>query len=143
MSQKFDDGGGSTSSGSRTNANGGFTLESLLPGKYAIYVEPQPDSNVRANPFQFEVTDRDLAGLVVKTTKGATLSGVVVFDGLDEAVNKKLGQLRIYAFIEPPDPYESFANGGTVQADGSFAIKGLRSGTARLSGVFRVPDERT
>ena len=132
LSQKFDDGGSSTTSGSRTNANGGFTLESLLPGKYAIYVEPQQDSNVRANPFRFEVTDRDLAGLVVKTTKGATLSGIVVFDGVDEAANKKLGQMRIYAHREPSDVHESFAVGGTVQPDGSFSIKGLRSGTLRL-----------
>lgn len=133
LSQKFDDGGGSTSSGNRTNAHGGFTLENLLPGKYAIIVEPQPDSDIRAKPHQFEVTDRDVTGLVVKTRRGATLSGVVVLEGIDEAVIKKLSQLRIHAFVEPYDVNDYFSHGGTVQADGSFTVKGLRSGTARLS----------
>ena len=133
VSQKFDDGGGSTSSGSRTNANGGFTLEHLLPGKYAIIVEPRPDSDVRAKPHPFEVTDQDVTGLVVKTKRGATLSGIVVLDGIDEAVKTKLSQLWIHAFVEPHDMDDHFSHGGTVQADGSFTVKGLRSGTVRLS----------
>jgi hypothetical protein len=133
VSQSFDDGGTSTSGGNRTNANGDFTLENLSPGKYAVFVEPHFETEVRADPVAFEVTDRDITGLVVKTKRGAMLSGVVVLDGFDEAARKKLGQLRIHAYVEAADPHSNYANGATVQPDGSFAIKGLRSGTARLS----------
>lgn len=133
MTQKFDDGGSSTSGGNRTNANGDFRLENLVPGKYAIFVEPRFETEVRADPVEFEVTDRDITGLVVKTKRGATLSGVVVLDGFDEATRKKLGQLRIHAYVEAVERHNAYGSGATVQPDGSFAIKGLQSGTARLS----------
>ena len=76
------DGGSSSTSGARSNADGEFTFENLLPGKYSVYVEPEPNSEIRANPVPFEVTDHDITGLVIKTVKGATLSGVVVIEGM-------------------------------------------------------------
>lgn len=136
------EGGSSSTSGSRSNADGEFKFENLVPGKYSVYVQPEPGSEFRANAVQFEVTDRDISGLVVKIVQGASLSGIVVIDGIDEkSASKKLAELHVAAYVsapvanaesqETPDAHNAFAK--LVKPDGSFRIGGLRAGIANIS----------
>ena len=129
------DGGTSSTSGSRSNADGQFRFENLSPGKYSVYLEPDPNSEIRANAVPFEVTDSDVTGLVVKTLKGATVSGVVVIEGTDEkSVGKKLSELYISATIPGADLQETYSNVGTLlKLDGTFKLSGLRGGIAQIS----------
>ena len=135
ISQTFDDGSSSASSGARTNANGEFRFESVMPGKYTVYVDQQPNSEMRANPVPFEVTDRDITGLVMRTTKGGSLSGIVVFEGSSERPGIKQNQrLHLFAWVENPDNQSHLpGSSGSLQPDGSFRIGGLRSGVAHIS----------
>src|SRR5215213_10009358 len=77
--QSRDHGGSSRVGPAVTNANGEFRLENVLPGKYSVFVVPE-DSGVRADSVPFEVVDHDLADLVIKAAKAASLSGIVVFE---------------------------------------------------------------
>lgn len=134
--QYYEDGTSSTA-GPRSNANGEFTFESLLPGKYAVFIQPAPNSEHRANPVRFEVTDSDVTGLVVKTVKGAALSGVVLLEGVDEkSVSKKLSELYVSAYVsaanaDDDDGHNAMAS--RVKPDGTFRVNGLRAGTAQIS----------
>jgi hypothetical protein len=70
---------------SSSNSQGEFRIENLTPGKYAVVILPQQDRDLQADAVAFEVADQDIAGLLVKTSKGASLAGTVVLEGTDVA----------------------------------------------------------
>lgn len=131
----FGDGSSTSTSGSRTNADGEFRFENVLPGKYSVYIEQQQNFEMRANPLPFEMTDRDITGLEIRTLKGASLSGVVVFEGSGEKpVIKQGGPFHLFAWVENPDNQGNHtASSASIQPDWSFRIGGLRNGIAHIS----------
>ena len=121
--------GSSESTSARSNANGEFRFEGVMPGKYSILVSPEQDTEVRAEPVPFEVVDHDVTGLVVKTVKGITVSGVVVLEGVeDSAAIAKIGNVFVYAMSEHPETNSYRSSSGSVRPDGSFKISGLSAG---------------
>ena len=120
----------SMSSSDVTNANGEFLLSNVSPGTYTIFTAPAEGSAVPAASVTFDVVDRDLTDLLIKTTQGSSLSGVVVLEG-NESV--KLSGLRIYAFVASPESQFGNSPASVVGADGSFSINGVRTGLASLS----------
>ena len=127
------------SSGAVSNKDGEFKLENLPPGKYAVYVEAPPDNDWRADFVRFEVTDQDVTGLIVKTIKGATASGVLVLEGTDDkTLHEKLRKVRVYAQVMSPDSTSSSTQSSSVNEDGSFRIGGLQAGIVQFGiGVHR------
>ena len=131
--------GGSSSSGQNiTNVNGEFSFDNVVPGKYAVYVVPE-DTGVRADSVSFEVVDHDIADLVIKAGKAATLSGVVVFEGAEEI---KPNTLMINAWAQSNEVHFSGSPPQTVNPDGSFRISGFGKGFARFSFHSREPNDR-
>lgn len=137
--RQYYEGGSHSTTGPRSNANGEFRFESLLPGKYAVFIQPELSTEMRANPVRFEVTDSDITGLVLKAVRGAALSGVVVLEGVDEkSVSKKLSELYVSANVSAPveNPDEDDLHNAMatlVKPDGTFKVSGLRGGTAQVS----------
>ena len=78
--------------------------------------------------MQFEVTDRDVEGLVIKTTRGATVSGVVILEGTDDPnARAKLLAARIVGQIT--DSYFGRSTpSATINPNGSFRLTGLAPG---------------
>lgn len=128
------EGSTSSTSGARSNADGEFKFENVLPGKYSVYIQMDHNSEIRSTPLHFEVTDHDITGLVLKSVKGASLSGVVVLEGSDEkTLSKKLAELHIYAMIENPTGDDGQGSTAVpLKPDGSFRLIGLRAGTANI-----------
>lgn len=126
--------GSSSSSGStggeRTNANGEFRLENLSPGRYTIFTAPTEESHVPSASVSFDLVDRDISNLVIKTTKGSSLSGVVVLDGNENL--SLLDRVRICAATEGAERTFSSAMSSPIANDGAFAVKGVRSGLIRI-----------
>ena len=54
-----------------SNSQGQFQIDRLLPGDYQVRAEPKEGENVRSSPVSFQIVDRDIDGLVIKTAKGA------------------------------------------------------------------------
>ena len=135
VSQRTDYGrgsiGSSTWSGGITNANGEFRLEIKTPGTYTISTAPPDGSDLVAASITFEVVDRDRTDLLIKTTKGGSLSGVVALDGNESAL-ATLSGLRIYAAVTSPDSNFGSSSASVVRPDGTFSINGVGSGLARL-----------
>ena len=79
--------GGSTSRGAAAEStkDGEFKVENLPPGKYAVYLDSQTDSEWVSEAVRFEVTDQDVDGLLIKTSRGGSISGVVVLEGTRDA----------------------------------------------------------
>jgi hypothetical protein len=122
-------GGGATS-----NSRGEFRLENLAPGKYAVMIFPQQGTDVHADPVTFDIIDQDVEGLVVKTSRGASLSGTVVLENTDDkTVLARLLQLWINGYVQTQDPGGSVGHSVAINPDGSFSLVGLDAGTAHLS----------
>lgn len=113
-----------------SNGQGEFRLETVTPGKYGVFVGPQPGSEVRTDAVFVEVIDQDVTGLLLKTIKGLSLTGRVVLEGTyDRSVIAKLAQLRLRAYVR-----EISASGqeSPIDADGSFRIGGLAAGVVNF-----------
>ena len=127
------EGGTNSTSGSRSNAEGEFRFENVLPGKYSVFLNTDQNSDIRANPVPFEVMDNDITGLVLKTVKGASVSGVVVLENSDrKTVSRKLGELHVYAMFEDSDEFSQGVTTVPLKPDGSFKLNGLRAGNAQI-----------
>jgi hypothetical protein len=128
----FFDRNGSTSSGTAavSTKDGDFTIENLPPGKYAVY--SQTDSEQLSEPVRFEVIDQDVEGLVIKTFKGASVSGVAVVEGLRPTATSLAG-FQISAFVS--DEHHGMT---VINSDGSFRLAGLPAGRLTL----HLPENR-
>ena len=124
---------GSTTTGVVSNSEGEFKFDNLSPGKFAVFVQPSPDQEWQADSVPFEVVDQDISGLLVKTSRGATVSGVVVLEGTDDkAVHANLKQVQLHAYVMEGNSSPS-AHWSTIKPDGSFYIRALKSGTLNFS----------
>lgn len=117
----------------QTDRLGTFRFENLSPGRYAVVSVPQPNSDLQVNAVEFEVVDQDIAGLTLRTSRGASVSGFVVLEGTnDKTVQSKLAQVLILAFVRGEVTSSGFAQSSTIRPDGSFRVGGLQPGTAQL-----------
>lgn len=117
------------SGGEVTNSRGEFKIENLSPGKYSIPISKSSDSDLRFEETQFEIVDHDVNDLVIKGTAGASISGVVVFEGLDDKTREEMGHSWIGASVEGA-PNRSAGSSTQVKEDGSFYLRGVDGGTA-------------
>ena len=136
-----DRGSSSRSGGFVTNARGEFKIPGLAPGKYGIPISPPPDSDLRFDEARFEILDQDVTGLVIKGTRGGSISGVVVFEGVDDKTREQLGRTFISVAIEG-NSRQSRGTSMQVGGDGGFQVRGLAAGTANFfiygNGAYRV-----
>jgi protocatechuate 3,4-dioxygenase beta subunit len=123
-----------TSSGATgSNQDGEFKLENAAPGRYTLIATPPEESEWRADPLTFEVVDRDVSGLEIKTRKAASLSGVVVDSSDGKPVTPKRNDLMIFAYVENPSVRYESGKAVQIKPDGSFRIGGLMAGEIRLT----------
>lgn len=121
-----------SSGASSANKDGQFKIEKLPAGNYAVEVEQTPSGDVRSDRVSFDITDRDVEGLLIKTYKGASVSGQVLFEGDDKPNRDRLVRMVVEVYVETSAG--SYGRGVQAGPDLSFRIGGLREGTAN----FRV-----
>ncbi len=117
------------------NNHGDFIAESLIPGKYSVFLMPEPNNDLRVDATSFDVVDQDVDGLTIKLTKGASLAGVVVLEGENKSAFAKLVQLQLQAYVSAEGVGSGigrYAN-SIIATDGSFRLGGLPSGMANFS----------
>ena len=130
----------SWNNGAGSNAGGEFKFEGLLPGKYAMSIMANRGTNWRADPLRFEITDQDVTGLVIKASRGATISGVVILEGSeDKAVRDQLSRMNLGAYLLDDSVHNAWSNTSGIKPDGSFQILGLRSG---LVNIYLTTNDR-
>jgi hypothetical protein len=121
-------GGSSVVGETFTNANGEFRVENVLPGKYSVFLVPE-DSGVRGDSVAFEVIDHDVADLVIRAGKAATISGVVVVEGAENAKpGIKASGLYVNAWVEGAEDRFTGSHSQLVKPDGSFRISDIQKG---------------
>jgi hypothetical protein len=114
-----------------TNANGEFRLGNLEPGKYTIFTASVDGGPTPTASLSFQIVDRDLTGLIIKTVKSGSLSGVVNVEG-SEVPDNIFTSLRLCVSESRTDSAFTGSRTAIVNQDGTFRIDGLWSGSARL-----------
>ena len=122
------------------NSRGDFILEGLVPGKYTAFLLGTPNSNLRIEPFSFDISDHDVTDLTVKLSKGASITGTVVLENGDKAIFAQLLQFQLRGFgVVSTDGGGSYGSSSMspLGPDGSFHLSGLPPGTINI--VFSAP----
>lgn len=123
---------GSHTGGRTTNEQGEFKLHGLPPGSYAVVVEYDGDTDLRVEPHRFEVVDRDVTGLIVKSTKGGSVSGVIVPEGADSKGAANVERAYLTAFVATRSGFRELNRSTMIKPDGTFRIGGLSEGQVRF-----------
>lgn len=112
--------------GIESTKDGEFILENLRPGKYAVFAEPSADSDWLSAPVEFEVTDQDVEGLVVRNSRGASVSGVIIVEETNTSGRPNQFGGRISARMVDRNVGQSVVT--TINSNGSFRLLGLAPG---------------
>jgi Protocatechuate 3,4-dioxygenase beta subunit len=117
-----------------TSAQGEFSADGLLPGKYVTYMLPDANSELRAENASFDVIDSDVSGVTIRLVRGSSISGVVVLESENKQAFEKLLKLQVQAYVQSPTPgpLVGSSSRATIGADGSFRLGGLGTGMASL-----------
>ena len=109
--------------------DGEFKIEGLPPGRYAVYLGTPTDSESFSETVRFEVTDRDIEGLLIKTSKGGTASGIIVLEGTHgPTVRATLAKTPMFPSVSNESrPVVS------INPDGTFRLTNLPAGRLTLS----------
>ncbi len=122
-----------------TNAKGEFRIEGLLPDQYAAFAfNTGGDSGALADSYSdsaiFEITDATVTDLEIKLHRGATISGGAVLENPnDKAALAQLSKLQLHASNPNPEISAFRFQSDSINADGSFLLKGLRPGKTRIT----------
>jgi hypothetical protein len=106
-----------------TESDGHFRISGLVPGIY--HLSASRGSQGYTDDGSVSVVDSDVAEVTIKYHKGGRISGQVFLESSDPSVLSQLGSLIIDAMPGPAD-------GGSLAADGSFTLDGLRPGAIGL-----------
>jgi hypothetical protein len=133
---RHSDGGGLVgprSTGIRSNSEGEFRFQGVLPGKYVLYPQLGAEKEYFCEAVICEISDSELDGVEIKLQQGSSISGNVIIEGAnDPAVRAKLSQLRIGSHSKNKQPVIMPREAAGINADGSFRIAGLRPGRSYL-----------
>ena len=144
------------SSTARTDANGNFTLTGVAPGDYTLNARTSQiftssadgnsmsftmvrstgpggggDSNQESGAVPLTVSGEDMSNVIIVTTKGASATGRVVYEGGSKPT---ANTIRISAAAtDDTGPMTLISGASSVTPEGTFEIKGLSG-----QRVFRV-----
>src|SRR5262245_7291249 len=97
--------------GIRSNKNGEFRLQGILPGRYGLFARSDQENGVFSEIEVCEVYDRDLPGVEIKVRLGGTISGVVVIEGtVDPSVLAEATQIQLSFFSKTAELRDRIIN---------------------------------
>ena len=126
-----------------TNDKGEFQIERIPAGRYSLFV---PGSNERVENYgqseEFEVVDEDVSGIVITTSRTASVSGVVSVEGnASPQLMQLVKGLRFVAMTVPTrEPGRGSSQIFQVRENGTFEVAGLSPGKLNINFTMRSGD---
>ena len=121
---------------------GEFTFSGFSPGRYSVSATAEYyGGNYYSDPVYFDVADKDVTGLEVKTIAGLSVSGVVVAESM--STNELLTLLpgltvSVGGSLASDQQVRAWGH-AAVSPDGSFEVDGLRPGLVSLEAFVQRP----
>jgi hypothetical protein len=120
----------------RSNAEGEFQFQGLLPGRYNVYPIIGGAREFFGDPASCEITDGAVDGVEIKLGTGGSVSGTVIIEGANDPLSltarAKLLQIRIKSPVKTPQGVAYEGAAARVNADGSFRLAPVRPGKAKF-----------
>jgi hypothetical protein len=121
---------------------GEFSIEGLLPGRYAFFVVNEGKAEAYSEPTVVELKDADVSGVEIKAHRGGSISGTVLFEDVNVSdISAKLADLVITINVQSQTLQSLRTDSPPVKPDGSFYVGGVLPGAAQLS-VHSVQGDR-
>jgi len=119
----------------RSDAQGEFRIDGLLPGRYVVYAAPDIQQNLYSENTSFEITDNDVADLQIMLRRGGTIAGTVALEGNpDPDLFSQITKFTVRTVSTVRDTTSSpLGNAAQINPDGSFLITGLQPGKVRIT----------
>ncbi len=123
-------------SSASTDLQGEFKVANLLPGKHRLMARTERGENPQMASATVEVTDRDLSGLTLVLGEGAEITGRIVADSEESALDWR--RISLSMRLVGGGRRIIFGGGGArVEEDFTFKISNLMGGLYRFS--VRLP----
>ena len=116
----------SFATGAAVRPDGSFTIANLPPGQYGIDVRSQAAGDTEFASEEVTVAGRDITGLLLVATKGATARGRIRLEGATTSDTLRPSEVRLFATA--PDPMMGGISGGAPPVprdDWTFEMTGL------------------
>jgi hypothetical protein len=119
-----------TVSAAQIEPDGHFSFRGVLPGHYVIRARGETEGKGPSlfAAFRVAVQERDVGGLELMLTPGATIEGQVECRARDGAIPPRLSTLHVRA-SNADGPTFGDTTSGAVREDGSFRLAGVMPGT--------------
>jgi len=125
--------GGFMSGTGVSSSSGAFRIDNLPPGRYAVNVSAGSGTGYYGDSAAFDIVDSDVSDLETKIHRGATISGNVMIEGVDDkSVWARLSRARLEVIMWGEGNSISTATYSNINTDGSFQIGPLQAGKATL-----------
>jgi hypothetical protein len=85
----------------RSNVEGEFQFQGLLPGRYKVYPIIGRASEYFGDPALCEITDGAVDGVEIKLGTGGSISGTVIIDGTNDSLPDSQGKAITNTHKEP------------------------------------------
>jgi hypothetical protein len=115
------------------NAQGEFSFDAVPPGKYVISLVSQTGNEQLLESPTVEVIEGDIAGVVVRLTRGATVSGILVLENEAPQGIVKLRQVEILGYVTPSSGVGGRSSHTRMTSDGAFRLGGFPGGTFTMN----------
>ncbi|MEK6299518.1 MAG: carboxypeptidase-like regulatory domain-containing protein [Acidobacteriota bacterium] len=118
----------------RSTSKGKFLIDGLTPGRYAAYAVNEGDDEFYSEPTIFEITDSEVSDLKITVKRGASIRGMIAFEGID-AANALANVTKLYVKLTMTPPVLEAFRRDTIRItpDGRFVGVGLRPGKVSIS----------
>ncbi len=115
--------------GIRSDKNGEFRLQGMIPGKYGLFARSDQENGVYSEIEVCEVHDRDLPGVEIKVRLGGSISGVVVIEGTnDPAVLANATQIQLVFSTRTTEVRHPIKNQVRISPEGNFYVRAIQPG---------------
>jgi hypothetical protein len=132
--------------GIQADDRGEFSFSGFAPGQYSVYATSESyGGNYYSDPVYFDIVDKDVGGIDIKTTPGISVSGVVVAEGMStkELLRLLPGLTVSVSGNSGTDSQLRIGGRSPIAPDGSFQVDGLRPGSVSVGiGTQRAPYAR-
>ena len=120
-----------------TNLQGEFKVSGLLSGRHRLYARSAGGEDLQTASATVDVADQDLSGITLVLGKGAQITGRIVVEGEDSAVDWRRTSLSMVS-VSKISQMSFGGTGARVEEDFTFKISNLPEGPiASPSGSHR------
>jgi len=112
----------------KSDGQGNFKISGLAPGRYRLLVRGTAQGRTYGAMAAAELDNGDLANVNIAVGEGAEVTGKIVFEGSPFPLNPKVVHLSL-----KPELELGGLSRARIEADSTFAIKGIPEGPARFA----------